>query len=176
MFAQVLARQLFAPPGAVTAHTRHLLAQAAGSHARLLESAGAAHHQQLDRLREALGGYLRGPAPATEKRFVLDDPQLVEALHALASTSDDLAGWDAAVAPDDCHPTATRRASLGRGRLGNVVAAVQLRRCRRWCGRIELATDEYGRVHLPCCDWALVLVDQHGARRDLLAHQTILLD
>ena len=47
MSAHALARQLFASPGAATAHTRHLLAQAAGSHARLLESAGAAHHERV---------------------------------------------------------------------------------------------------------------------------------
>ncbi len=81
MSAHALARELFAPPGAVTAHTRHLLAQAAGSHARLLDSTVAAHQEPLDRLRDVLGGYLRGPAPATEKRFLLDDPQFVEALH-----------------------------------------------------------------------------------------------
>ncbi|MEX0678670.1 MAG: hypothetical protein WD063_16440 [Pirellulales bacterium] len=176
MSAQSLARQLFAEPGAVTAHTRHLLAQAAGSHARLLDSAGAAHQKQLDRLREALGGYLRGPASATEKRFVLDDPQFIEALHALASASDDLAGWDAAVAPGGYRAPPERQASLARGRLGNVVAAVLLRRWRHWCGQIELATDEYGRIHFPFCDWALVVVDERSHERDLFAHQTLILD
>jgi hypothetical protein len=176
MSAHALARQLFAPPGAVTAHTRHLLAQAAGSHARLLESVRDAHQQPLDRLREALGGYLRGTASASEKRFVLDDPQFVEALHTLASASHDLAAWDATVAPGCPHQSAERETSIGRGRLGNVVAAVLLRRSRHWCGQIELATDDYGRIHLPFCDWALVLVDENNQGRDLFAHQTLVLD
>lgn len=176
MSAHALARQLFAPPGAVAPQTRHLLAEAAGSHARLLKSAGAAHHGPLDRLRAALEVYLRGPAPADEKRFVLDDPQLVEALHALSAASDDLANWDATVAPDCCQVPAARRARLGRARLGNVAAAVLLRRRRDWCGRIELATDDYGRVHVPFCDWVLVLRSEQGNTPELFAHHRLALD
>ncbi len=106
---------------------------------------------------------------------MLDDPQFVEALHALAPASDDLAGWDAAVAPGCYHAPPQHQASLARGLLGNVVAAVLLRRCRDWCGEIELATDDYGRIHFPFSDWTLVLLDEHGAGRELLAHQTIIL-
>jgi hypothetical protein len=173
---QLLVRQLFAEPGADAQHTRHLLAQAAGSHARLFDSVRDAHQEPLNRLREALGGYLRGTASATEKRLVLDDPQFVEALHGLASTSDDLAAWDATVAPGWRHEPQIRESTIGRGRLGNVVAAVLLRRSRHWCGQIELATDDYGRVHLPFCDWALVLVDEGSQGRDLLAHHSLVLD
>lgn len=175
MSVHALAHQLFAPPGAATTHTRHLLAQAAGSHARLLDSAVAAGRGPLERLRKSLGRYLRSPAPASEKRFVLDDPQFVEALHALAPTSNDLAGWDAAVASGCNLAPGDRRASLGCGRLGNVVAAVLLRRGRDWCGQIELATDDYGRVHFPLCDWALVLVDEGSEGRHLFAHRTVVL-
>ena len=130
MSAHALAAQLFAPPGAECAQTRHLLAQAAGSHARLLATSGAARRTELDRLREALSGYLRSRAPASEKRFVLDDPQFVEALHAIASASDDLAGWDATVAPGCYRAPRERQESLGRGRLGNVVAAVLKALCQ----------------------------------------------
>jgi len=56
-----------------------------------------------------------------------------------------------------------------------VVAAVLLRRWRHWCGEIELATDDYGRVHFPFCDWTLVLVDERSEGRDLFAHQTLVL-
>lgn len=175
MSAHALAQQLFAPPGAVGTHTRHLLAQAAASHARLLDSTGAACEERLDRLRTALNRYLRGPAPPLEKRLVLDDPQFVEALHALAPASEALARWDAAVSPDRREP-ARRATSLGRSRLGNVVAAVLLRRARDWCGRIELATDDYGRVHLPFSDWALVLVERHDAGRAPVAGRPLLLD
>jgi hypothetical protein len=175
MSADALAAQLFAPPGAGRAQTRHLLAQAAGAHARLLATSGAAKRSGLARLREAMAGYLRSGAPPREKRLVLDDPQFVEALHAIASASDDLTAWDATVAPGCYRAPRERQESLGRGRLGNVVAAVLLRQWRDWCGRIELATDDYGRVHLPFCDWALVLVDENRRERDLFAHRTLLL-
>jgi hypothetical protein len=176
MSAHALAHQLFAPPGTVPAHTRHLLAQAAGSHARLLDSAAAAREARLDCLREALDRYLRGGAPATEKRFVLDDPQFVEALHGLSSASGTLADWDAAVSPPCRGEAPERPASLGRSRLGNIVAAVLLRRARDWCGRLELASDDYGRVHFPFCDWALVLAGQRHGWPDLFAHQMLWLD
>jgi hypothetical protein len=175
MFVDDVARQLFAPPGACGAHTRHLLAQAAAAHARLLNSASAARQAPLDRLRAALSDYLRGPVPSSEKRFVLDDPLLVEALHALAGASDDLSHWDAAVAPGCYHAPAEQARALARGRLGNVVAAVALRRARDWCGQIELATDDYGRVHMPFSDWVLALVDQRAGERDLFAHRTVVL-
>jgi len=171
MSAHALARQLFAPPGAGAAHTRHLLAQAAGLHARLLDSTVAAGEMQLDRLRMALARYVRSPALAAEKRFVLDDPQFIDALHALASASTDLARWDAAVACG-CF-SATSQRPLGCGQLGNVVTAVMLRRWRHWCGQIELATDEYGRIHFPFSDWVLVLVDEQSECRDLFAHQML---
>jgi hypothetical protein len=173
---QTLARQLFAPPGAAGAHTRHLLAQAAGSHARLLDSAATAHQQPLDRLLAEFRGYLRGPAPPAEKRFVLDAPQLVEALHALAGSSDELAQWDAAVAPAGSVAPSADTSSLGCSRLGNVALALLLRRAPRWCGRVELATDAYGRIHIPFCDWTLVLLDQHDATPDLFADHAVLLD
>ena len=163
-------------PGRPAAHTRHLLAQAAGAHARLLDSAVAAGQTPLNTLRQAVGNYLRGPASATEKRFVLDDPQLVEALHELSPTSAVLTDWDSTVAPGCYHAPAERQASLGRGRLGNVVVAILLRQCHQWCGTVELATDAYGRVHLPFCDWALVLVDDCQPLHDLFAHQTLLLE
>ena len=175
MFVDDLARQLFAPPGAGIAQTRHLLAQAAAAHARLLNSSSAAHQVPLDRLRQVLAEYLRGPAPASEKRFMLDDPLLVEALHALSGASDELASWDAAVAPGCCRAPAERQRALGRGRLGNVVIGILLRRSRDWCGQIELATDDYGRVHLPFCDWVLALVGQHGDERELFAHRMLVL-
>src|SRR5690348_9563429 len=84
MTALAIARQLFTPPGGEAAETRHLLAQAAGAHAHLLHASAVAHEEDLDRLREVLSCYLHGPAPADEKRYVLDDPQLVEALHTMA--------------------------------------------------------------------------------------------
>jgi hypothetical protein len=141
----------------------------------LFASSVAAHQVRLDSLREALETYLRGPAPCSEKRFVLDDPQFVEALHELASTSQALAGWDAAVAPG-CRHGSEGEAALGCGRLGNVVTSLVLRRRRDWCGRFELATDAYGRVHFPFSDWALVLVDEHGGGRELVAHQPLVLE
>jgi hypothetical protein len=174
MAAYALARQLFAPPGARVAHTRHLLAQAAGAHARLLGCTRDAHRLQLDRLRNHLGDYLRGPAPAADKRRVLDDPQLVEALHVLAPSCHALADWDAAVAPGCNDAPIDRQESVGCGRLGNVVAAVLLSQ-RGWCGRIELATDGYGRLHIPSSDWVLVIVDERRVCRELLAHQPIVL-
>jgi hypothetical protein len=172
MAAYALARDLFAPPGAGGAHTRHILARAAGAHARLLGSTRAAHEPHVDHLRETLLQYLRGSAAAAEKRSLLDDPQLVEALHALAPSSRELADWDAAVAPGCNDLPPDRQASLGCGRLGNVVASVLLRR-RHWCGRIELATDGYGRIHLPHCDWVTIVVDERGPVREMLAHQPI---
>jgi hypothetical protein len=176
MSAHALAQQLFAPPGSLPAHTRHLLAQAAGSHARLLDSTARAHEERLDRLRDALGGYLRGPASPLEKRRVLDDPQFVEALHGLAASCDSLAGWDAAASGACRDEAAERAASLARSRLGNIVAAVLLRRARDWCGRLELATDDYGRVHFPFCDWTLVLASARGDRSELFARQPLRLD
>jgi hypothetical protein len=174
MSAHALAQQLFAAPGSGREQTRHLLAQAAGSHARLLASAAEAHEAPLDRLREALGGYLRSTASAWEKRMLLDDPHFVEALHALSAASDALADWDAAVSPDGHGNGGPRETSLGRSRLGNVVAGVLLRRARDWCGRIELASDDYGRVHVPFCDWTLALVGDD--RGELFAHQTLVLE
>ena len=176
MTASALARALFAPPGAAAAHTRHLLAQAAGAHARLLDSTASGRQQPLDRLRDAMARYLRSSASAPEKRFVLDDPQLVEALHGLASTSGVLTDWDATVAPGCMQTPREQRTALGQGRLGNIVVALLLRRSRDWCGRIELATDDYGRIHIPFCDWAVVLVDHRGTQRELLAHQKIALE
>lgn len=175
MSAHVLARQFFAPPGADSAHTRHLLAQAAGSHARLLDTASATQQVRLDRLRETLGAYLRSSAPSTEKRFVLDDPHFIEALHALSSASSDLSDWDATVAPGCYHAPVHYQAQLARGCLGNVVVALLLRRSRNWCGQIELATDAYGRVHLPFSDWALVLVNESSEGRQLFARQSLVL-
>lgn len=176
MTALAVARQLFTPPGGGAAETRHLLAQAAGAHAQLLHAAAVAHEENLDRLREVLTSYLHGPAPADEKRFVLDDPQLVEALHTMAPVCDELTEWDDAVAPGCVQAPAAERASLGRGRLGNVVAAVRLRRERGWCGQIELATDDYGRLHFPFCDGALTFVQQTPQGRDLSARRMLVLE
>ncbi|MGD9721244.1 MAG: hypothetical protein AB7O59_08550 [Pirellulales bacterium] len=176
MTAQVLVRQLFAPPGADAAHTRHLLAQAAGAHARLLQSSGDTRHESLIRLCEVVNQFMHSPASALEKRLVLDDPQFVEALHALAGESTALAEWDATVAPGCPRPPAERESSLGHGRLGNIVAALALRQRRSWCGQVALATDHYGRMHLPFCDWAIALVDERGTDAELLADQTILLE
>jgi hypothetical protein len=175
MSARDLARELFTPPGAGGAATQHLLAQAAAAHAHLLDSACAAAHAPLDELRSVLVGYLRGPAPAGEKRLLLDDPLLVEALHALAGASDDLAVWDATVAPGTYHVPAERQATLAVGRLGNVALALRLRQSRGWCGRLELASDDYGRIHVPFCDWVLVLVEQQDGVGELFAHRTLTL-
>jgi hypothetical protein len=174
MSAQGFVRQLFAPPGAAAERTRHLLAQAAGAHARLLDSSRSAHEPRLDQLREDFTGYLRGPAPATEKRFVLDDPQFVEALHALAGVSGDLTDWDLLVAPGCYHAPPDRAGALARGLLGNVVLGIILRRRRGWCGRLELATDDYARVHVPFCDWVLVV--QGAEPGELLAHEPLVLE
>ncbi len=175
MVAHELARQLFAPPGTAISHTRHLLAQAAGAHARLLASANAARQEPLMGLRQTLDAYLRSSAASSEKRFVLDHPEFIEALHALTSTSDYLDAWDRMVALPD-NSAQVHDAALGCGRLGNVVVAILLRQCRQWRGRVVLATDDYGRVHLPFCDWVLVLMDRDGAGRSLLSHRTICLD
>ena len=56
-----------------------------------------------------------------------------------------------------------------------MVAAVLLRRWHQWCGQIELATDDYGRIHFPFCDWVLVLVDEPSEGRRLFANQTVVL-
>lgn len=175
MTALGVARQLFTSPGGEAAHTRHLLAQAAGAHAHLLDLAAVAREEQLDGLREFLTSYLHGPAPADEKRFVLDDPQLVEALHTLAPVCHELTDWDDAVAPGCVQAPLAVRPTLGRGRLGNVVAAVRLRRQRDWCGQIELATDDYGRLHFPFCDGALTLIEKTPQGRDLFARRALVL-
>ena len=171
---RALARQLFAPPG-TAAQTRHLLAQAASVHARLLASAIAGREQQLAVLRDFIGVYLHGPASPSEKRQMLDDPEFVEALHALAGASNDLAAWDDNFFAG-CDPGTSERAPPACGRLGNVALAVLLRCQPGWCGQIELASDEYGRVHLPFTDWTLVLADEGSAGRDLFGHQKLILD
>src|SRR5262245_46281514 len=173
MSAHALARQLFAPPGAGIAHTRHLLARAASAHARLLSTAQSCHDAAIDRLSALVGDYLRGPSPAAEKRCVLGGPLVVEALHALAPASPQLTAWHAAVAAAPHSATPERDLALARGRLGNVVAGVLLRHCRNWCGQIELATDDYGRVHLPFCDWTLALLDERNGKSDLFAHRVL---
>jgi hypothetical protein len=175
MSHHALVRQLFAPPGAAGAPTRHLLAQAAAAHARLLGSMAAGDGRQLDGLCQTVGEYLRGSASAAEKRQVLDDPEFVEALHALAGSSAALAAWDAGVAAG-CGAATAERAPSACGRLGNVALAVLLRRRRGWCGQIELASDEYGRVHLPFSDWTLVLPDERSGRQELFAHQKLMLE
>ena len=68
MSADALAAQLFAPPGAGRAQTRHLLAQAAGAHARLLATSGAAKRSGLARLRPIVltaGAAMLGAWPIT---------------------------------------------------------------------------------------------------------------
>src|SRR5262245_19320872 len=172
---RALARQLFVPPGTVGAHTRHLLAQAAAAHARLLASAIAGREQQLAVLRDFICVYLHGPASAIEKRQVLDDPEFVEALHALSSASKDLADWDNNFSAG-CDPATIERAPPACGRLGNVALALLLRCRPGWCGQIELASDEFGRVHLPFTDWTLVLADEGSAGRDLFGHQKLTLE
>lgn len=176
---RALARQLFAPPGAAGAQTRHLLAQAAAAHARLLSSAITLREQQLAVLRDFIGVYLHGPASAIEKRQLLDDPEFVEALHALAGASRDLAAWDDNFSAG-CEPrtdsAASDRAPPACGRLGNVALALLLRCRPDWCGRIELESDEFGRVHLPLTDWIVVLADEGSAGRDLFAHQKLILE
>ena len=64
---------------------------------------------------------------------------------------------------------------LGSARLGNVIAAALLRRQRGWCGQLVVASDAYGRVHFPGCDWVLVLVGESPAGRELLANRALML-
>ena len=54
-----------------------------------------------------------------------------------------------------------------------MVAAVLLRQWRDWCGHVELATDDYGRIHFPFCDWVLVFVNENSTGRNLFSHRTI---
>ncbi len=175
---RALARQLFASPGAAGAPTRHLLAQAAATHARLLASAITMRGQKLAVLRDFIGLYLHGPASAGEKRQLLDDPEFVEALHALSRASSDLAAWDdnfSAGCDAGCDAALIPRALPTCGRLGNVALALLLRCRPDWCGQIELASDEFGRVHFPFTDWIVVLADDESTGHDLFAHQKLIL-
>ena len=118
---------------------------------------------------------MHSQASADEKRYLLNHPHFIEALHALAPCCNELADWDATVAPGCYRAPADRQAALAPARLGNVAAAVQVRQRRDWRGEIELATDDYGRIRFPFCDWTLVLTGESNAVREPFAHRRVTL-
>src|SRR5262245_22041679 len=87
MSAAAFVERLFRLPGDCRAGTTHLLAQAAAMHGRLCSAAPSGRPNGREDPLPALLGYLKGQAAAADKRRLLDDPLLVEALHALASAS-----------------------------------------------------------------------------------------
>src|SRR5262249_47613405 len=143
MSTSLLASQLFLSPGAPLEQTRHLLAQAAGAHARLLASAAGSADRRLAATGDTITAFLPSRSSAAAKVRLLNDPQLVEGLHAAAGGSPRLQEWDAALAPGCYDVSPAERLPLGRARLGNVAAAVSLRRWPELCGTLEVATDNY---------------------------------
>ncbi len=173
MSAAAFVERLFRLPGDCRAGTTHLLAQAAAMHGRLLSSAPAGRPNGREDPLPALVGYLKGQAAAADKRRLLDDPLLVEALHALASASPTLTQWDDAVAARPGGVDSTASLALGRAKLGNLALAVLLRERPAWQGEVELSTDGFGSLRFPFCDWSVWLLSQHGDVNDALAEQAV---
>src|SRR4051812_31399634 len=94
--AEALVRRLFGAPGGPSKDTEELLGQAAAAHAGLLYAACA--EGALGRALDPLLAFLRGPAPAAEKRAFLCPPLFIEGLHGLAPFSTELRRWHEAVA------------------------------------------------------------------------------
>jgi hypothetical protein len=168
--AEVRMRRVFGTPGAVAANAGELRGQAAEAHAGLLTRACAEGDPALGRSLAALLAYVRGPAPAAEKRRLLCHPLFVEGLHALAGFSAGLRRWhDSVTTPP---PGAGPAAPATRASLGNVDLAVLLRADRHWQGEHDFCTDALGRVGFPFSDWSLTL---HTNRDDFLADQAVTL-
>lgn len=142
-----LFQALFHFPGRGPGNEHRLLALAAGAHGRIFMACqrrgctGAAGAE--------IEAYLKGPATAAGKRALLDAPQMIQALHAIAAEQAGFFEWG---------PRGfAREASWGRAALGNFAVTLALRNDPRWCGRVDLAADDYGAVRFWSGPWVILL-------------------
>jgi hypothetical protein len=144
-----------------------ILSQAAAALADLFLRACSRGDPILEQSLAPIRVFLRGSAPAAEKRRLLCHPLFIEGLHTLAPFSAVLQHWHESVAtPDPPGPPlpATRAC------LGNVALVVQLRADRHWRGEQDLCTDVLGRIGFPFSDWSLAL---KTVREEPLASQAV---
>jgi hypothetical protein len=169
--AEALMRRLFSAPGGSPRDSEELLGQAAAAHAGLLY--GACAEGALGHALDPLLVYLRGPAPAAEKRRFLCHPLFIEGLHGLIPFSSELCRWhDVVAAPPAPVPPADQVCLAARASLGNVALVFRLRADRHWQGEHEFCTDVLGRLGFPFSDWSLTL---HTTDNEILGRQGVTL-
>jgi hypothetical protein len=169
--AEALVRRLFGSPGGPPKDSEELLGQAGAAHAGLLY--GACAEGVLGRALDPLLTYLRGPAPAAEKRRFLCHPLFIEGLHGLAPFSAELRRWhDVVAAPPEPVASPDQTPPAARASLGHVAFVFRLRGNRRWQGEHDFCTDVLGRLGFPFSDWSLTL---HTTGNDILGRQGVTL-
>jgi hypothetical protein len=157
--AAVLVRSLFGPPGRPATDPKELLGKAAAAFAELLLRTGTRQDPVLDQSLAPLQAFLRGPAPAAEKRRLLCHPLFIEGLHSLAPFSAELQRWHDSVA---AATPASQAVPAARASLGNVAFVLLLRADRHWRGEHDFCTDVLGRIGFPFSDWSLALKTASG--------------
>lgn len=160
-------------PGLASAGTHRMLARAGAVHARLLALASHDDPVLASLLREPLRAFLKTRAATAQKCRWLDAPQFIEALHALSQACPCLSEWDRGLTPCVVSPAAL---SLARAKFGNVALPLQLMSDRAWCGRIQLASNAYGRIAFPGSSWSIVLRTIRDGHADLLTDAIVCLD
>jgi hypothetical protein len=159
--AAALLHRLFGSPGGTATNTEELLGPAAAAHAGLLTCACARGDLARGRSLAPLLAFLRGPAPAAQKRRLLYHPLFIEGLHGLAPFFADLQRWhDSVTAPLTPAP-ADQTVPAARVSLGNVALVLLLRADRHWHGEHDFCTDVLGRVGFSFSDWSLTLYTDH---------------
>jgi hypothetical protein len=150
-------RRYFEQPGQHSTAAASLRAAAAACHSRLLCRALEQHSEWCTDPIAALRAVVSGNADLHLRPSILSHPQLVEALHALASEDRDLQSWDNATAPPG--PAANRAENGARGReaLNNVALPCLLQLCPNWRGQVDLCTDSLGFLRVPSSAWCIWL-------------------
>jgi hypothetical protein len=160
-------------PGLASAGTHRMLARAGSVHARLLAMASGDDPALASLLSDPLRAYLKTRAATAEKCRWLDAPQFIEALHALSQACPQLIEWDHGLTACTASSAAL---ALARAKFGNVALPLQLMSDRAWCGRIQLASNAYGRIAFPGSSWSIVLRTIRDGRVDLLTDAIVCLD
>lgn len=169
-----LAERLFRMPGSSGKATSHLLAQAAAAHAKLLQIASAVDSRPGDEVFRTLAEYLKGPAPAADKRQLLDHSLMIESLHSLAPACSGLTEWDDTLGPRSGGDCDGAKSAAGRAKMGNLSLPLLLRMRPSWGGSVDVCTDAYGRLRFPFSDWSITLCVRSSKGQELLTDQVVL--
>lgn len=151
---------LFGSPGEAFAAADQLRDRAAAAHAELLRQAFSAYDQNP--ALKVILDFLDGPAAANDQQELLCHPLLIEGLHALSDGCPALRAWHAAVAPKAPHSGPDPSGPAAQARLGATALVLLLRNHPDWQGGLDLATDGFGRLCFPFCDWSVQVRDAAG--------------